>query len=130
MVGQELDGHHQDGSPPSARYLRHEVDEVRLHPLAGLVTGTLPAERPLPFRQAGAFGHRSCGRSKLGEVIRLSLRHEPRQAVGGHEDAHRLALVGRESVERIADATCEGSDKGRLLVPGPGARDLGRRIAE
>jgi len=105
VVGQELNRDDEDGSPSGGRYLRHEVGEIRRHPLSGLVTGALPAEGPVPIRQTGAFGHRPRGRPKLGEVVRLAFRHEPRQAVGRHEDAHRLSLIWRKSVERVGDST-------------------------
>jgi hypothetical protein len=50
MVGEELHRDDEDGTPTRSCDLRHEVGEVRLHPIARLVPGALPAESPVAVR--------------------------------------------------------------------------------
>jgi hypothetical protein len=48
MVGEKLYRRDEDGAPTCRGDLGHQVREIRLHPFAGLVAGTLPAEGPVP----------------------------------------------------------------------------------
>ena len=58
VVREELDRDDEDRAPSRHCDLGHEVGEVGLHPFARLMAGALPAERPVPIRQAGSRGAR------------------------------------------------------------------------